>query len=242
MGANAQTSVPKFTAGQVLTASQQNLSAATGVPVFATTTTRDAAFGGSNKTLAKGQLCYIEASDIVQYYSGSAWVGASGFSVVQPTTAFSAVTTLNKDSVFTSSFTNYRMVIEGVASGATNVNIAWRASGTTNTTANNYLNHNLLYGSDGGNINTTNPGTSAFFLLVTNANANAFSVFLDIANPQTSKALNYTGRSITNVSGVVYDAFGGGQLTVTTAYDGFALTSSTANTLTGNYTIYGYNT
>lgn len=83
MGANAQTTVPLFTSGQVLTAEQQNTSAGTGVPVFATTATRDAAFGGSNKALAEGQLCYIEASDIVQYYTGSAWatVGPSTPSV-----------------------------------------------------------------------------------------------------------------------------------------------------------------
>jgi hypothetical protein len=71
--ANTQTTVPLFVANQVLTASQQNLSAGTGVPVFATTVTRDAAFGGSNKALAEGQLCYIEASNIVQYYDGAAW-------------------------------------------------------------------------------------------------------------------------------------------------------------------------
>ena len=73
MGANAQITVPLFVANTVLTAATQNISAATGVPVFATTVTRDAAFGGSNKVLAEGQLCYIEASDIVQYYTGSAW-------------------------------------------------------------------------------------------------------------------------------------------------------------------------
>jgi len=71
--ANTQTTVPLFVANQVLTANQQNLSAGTGVPVFATTVTRDAAFGGSNKALAEGQLAYIEASNIVQYYDGAAW-------------------------------------------------------------------------------------------------------------------------------------------------------------------------
>jgi hypothetical protein len=71
--ANTQTTVPLFVANQVLTAAQQNASAGTGVPVFATTVTRDAAFGGSNKALAEGQLCYIEASDVVQYYTGAAW-------------------------------------------------------------------------------------------------------------------------------------------------------------------------
>lgn len=71
--ANTQTTVPLFVANTVLTAAQQNISAGTGVPVFATTVTRDAAFGGSNKALAEGQLAYIEASNIVQYYDGAAW-------------------------------------------------------------------------------------------------------------------------------------------------------------------------
>jgi len=71
--ANTQTSVPLFVANAVLTAAQQNISAATGTPVFATTVTRDAAFGGSNKALAEGQLCYLESTNVVQYYDGAAW-------------------------------------------------------------------------------------------------------------------------------------------------------------------------
>lgn len=75
MGVNAQTSVPTFTAGEVLTAANMNISAATGIPVFATTTTRDAAFGGTGeKTLAEGQLCYVEASPKrYQVYDGTSW-------------------------------------------------------------------------------------------------------------------------------------------------------------------------
>jgi hypothetical protein len=73
MGINAQTSVPKFTSGDVLTATNTNL-LTNAPPVFSGTATRDAAFGGAGeKTLAEGQLCYLEDSDIVQYYSGSAW-------------------------------------------------------------------------------------------------------------------------------------------------------------------------
>ena len=84
--ANEQTSVPLFVADTILTAAQQNISAGTGVPVFATTVTRDAAFGGANKALAEGQLCYLSASNIVQYYDGAAWatVGpASASPIVQ---------------------------------------------------------------------------------------------------------------------------------------------------------------
>ena len=72
--ANEQTSVPLFAAAEILTAANMNISAGTGVPVFATTVTRDAAFGGANeKALAEGQLCYLSASNIVQYYDGAAW-------------------------------------------------------------------------------------------------------------------------------------------------------------------------
>ena len=75
MGANAQTSVPLFTAGEILTAANQNISAGTGVPVFATTATRDAAFGGTGeKVLAEGQTCYIEAApNRLMIYDGAAW-------------------------------------------------------------------------------------------------------------------------------------------------------------------------
>jgi len=73
MGANAQTTVPDFVAETVLTAAKLDISAATGVPVFATTVTRDAAFGGANKVLAEGQTCYLEDANVVQYYDGAAW-------------------------------------------------------------------------------------------------------------------------------------------------------------------------
>ena len=73
MGVNAQTSVPAFTAGQILTAAQQT-QINTGVPVFATTVTRDASFGGAGeKTLAEGQFGYQESNKQIRWYSGTAW-------------------------------------------------------------------------------------------------------------------------------------------------------------------------
>ena len=86
MGANAQTTVPDFVAETVLTAAKLDISAATGVPVFATTVTRDAAFGGANKVLAEGQTCYLESTNVVQYYDGAAWATV-GPSVSSPITA-----------------------------------------------------------------------------------------------------------------------------------------------------------
>jgi hypothetical protein len=79
MGANAVTTVPVYVAGEVLTAADLNITNS-GIPVFATTTTRDAAFGGTGeKTLAQGQFCYLESTGKLQVYTGSAWsnVGAT---------------------------------------------------------------------------------------------------------------------------------------------------------------------
>jgi hypothetical protein len=73
MGANATTFVPAYVAGEVLTAADLSVTNS-GIPVFATTVTRDAAFGGTGeKTLAEGQFAYLEDTNTTQYYDGAAW-------------------------------------------------------------------------------------------------------------------------------------------------------------------------
>jgi len=87
MGANAVTTVPVYVAGEVLTAADLNITNS-GIPVFATTTTRDAAFGGSGeKTLAQGQFCYLESTGKLQVYTGSTWSNVGSQTQV---TAFTA--------------------------------------------------------------------------------------------------------------------------------------------------------
>jgi len=104
--ANEQTSVPLFAASEVLTAANMNLSAGTGVPVFATTVTRDAGFGGANeKVLAEGQLCYLSASNIVQQYNGASW------ETVGPTTSkIAQVISTTLTTTFTMSSQTYATV------------------------------------------------------------------------------------------------------------------------------------
>jgi hypothetical protein len=87
MGANAVTSVPTYVAGQVLDASRLNVTNS-GVPVFADTTARDAGFGGTGeKTLAEGQLCYLESTNKVQFYDGTSWANLGSMTEVAAFTA-----------------------------------------------------------------------------------------------------------------------------------------------------------
>ena len=95
MGANAVTTVPVYVAGEVLTAADLNITNS-GIPVFADSTARDAAFGGTGeKVLAEGQFAYIEATNTTQYYDGAAWLGLGGKigQVVQATYTTSTATT-----------------------------------------------------------------------------------------------------------------------------------------------------
>jgi len=117
MGANAVTTVYDFTAGQVLTAAQMD-NVNCGIPVFATTTTRDAAFGGTGeKTLAEGQMAYIEniaGSSAVQYYDGSAWqtLVVGGMTYITGA-SFSAVSTVSMAAgVFTTAYKTYKVILQ----------------------------------------------------------------------------------------------------------------------------------
>ena len=131
MGANAQTTVPLFVAGNVLTAAQQNISAGTGIPVFATTTTRDAAFGGSNKTLAQGQFAYIEASGTLQVYTGSAWINSNGLQLISTTTIGSAVASVAVTGAFSSTYDAYKIIVTGGTASTTDNNMRYINTGST---------------------------------------------------------------------------------------------------------------
>jgi hypothetical protein len=78
MGANAVTTVPVYVAGEVLTAADMNITNS-GIPVFADSTARDAAFGGTGeKVLAEGQYAYLESTNATQFYDGAAWLALGG--------------------------------------------------------------------------------------------------------------------------------------------------------------------
>jgi hypothetical protein len=93
MGANAVTTVPVYVAGEVLTAADLNITNS-GIPVFASTVERDAAFGGTGeKVLAEGQFAYLETGNVTQYYDGAAWQSVGNSLTLLSTTTLSGATT-----------------------------------------------------------------------------------------------------------------------------------------------------
>jgi hypothetical protein len=167
MGANAQIAVPAFTAGQILTAAQQT-QINTGIPVFATTTTRDAAFGGAGeKTLAQGQFCYLESTGKLQVYTGSAWSNVGSQTQV---TRFTASGTFTPPTGVTYAIAHIRGAGAGIGS-----NVA----GTGGSSSVAFASGTITAG--GGAAITPGTGASTIFSTVVPANSGSSAVGAGIA-------------------------------------------------------------
>jgi len=237
--ANEQTSVPLFVADTILTAAQQNISAATGVPVFATTVTRDAAFGGANKALAEGQLCYLSSTNVVQYYDGAAWAtvgpaAASGLTLISATTIGTTVSSVTVSSAFSATYDNYKITVSGGTVSIAGGGLAIQMGATTTgyyfalsrvTYANSQANEvgaNVANWSSVGAKNTDGLGLSA-----------------DLLSPFLAKNTFYYSNQVANATGSVAGA-GGGYLADTTSYTAFTLIPSSGTLTGGTIRVYGY--
>ena len=248
---NEQTSVPLFASGEVLTAANMNISAGTGVPVFANTTTRDAGFGGTGeKVLAEGQLCYLSSTNVVQYYDGAAWatVGpaaapTSGLTFISAT-SFSAVNSVSlATNSLTSTYQNYSLVVTLSAASATgNLRLRYRAAGADYTGATYY--HGGFVATTGGTVaNDGMSGATQTYHHIGYYGALDYIMGqITLFNPQGTGNTRFTSSFAGVDSGASAEAsnWTGGAVLQNTQYDSITLFCSGATTITGNARLYGY--
>jgi hypothetical protein len=238
MGANAQTSVPLYVAAEVLTAADMNISAGTGVPVFATTVTRDAAFGGAGeKVLAEGQLAYIEASNIVQYYDGAAWatVGpATPSALVRVGGGTLSGTTTNFDNVFSATYLSYLITVNGGAMGVSQPTLTLRYAGPTTQTSGYYGGVIAATNASGTSSIGTNNGAS---FLLGSTGTDEFNGTITITQRTSAARASFNTAFYTTSINTVHT--GGGENINARDYTGFALNASGTFTA-GTVNIYGY--
>jgi hypothetical protein len=241
MGLNAQTSVPAFTTGQVLTAQQQT-DINTGIPVFATTVTRDAAFGGTGeKTLAEGQFAYIEATKTTQYYDGAAWqpVGTTPGMVFITGAAFSAQSSVGMAAgTFTSTYKNYQVELV-VTSCSAQLQILPRvnAAGVSQSGANYFWGTGIM--NTGGAFTGTGAGSSTSpQLMGTDATRGTMGNIMVFDPLNASSYTHVTAQSMGNIGGVSGSIYSGYFYNATAAHDGLTFVTSTGN-MTGYYRVYG---
>jgi hypothetical protein len=239
MGANAQTAVPAFVSGEVLTAAEMT-QVNTGIPVFATTVTRDAAFGGSGeKVLAEGQMAYIEATNATQFYDGAAWqsVGA-GLTLIKSQTITPGVGSVAVTDVFSATYEQYQISVSNVQTSGTG---AWLAL-TLGSTATGYYGSltTSLFSSGaftgGGNFSNASSFNYAFAISDPATNLNGGSII--VTNPFATKRTVLNGF-VTFLSASGYAGTVGGYQNSDTSFTGFTLTPSSGTITSGNISVYG---
>ncbi len=235
--ANTQTSVPVFTAGQVLTAAQQN-QINTGIPVFADSTARDAAFGGTGeKTLAEGQFAYLESTNATQYYDGSTWQavgGASGLTLISTTTIGTAVSSVTVTGAFSATYDNYKIImVGGTISTTTALELQLGA-----TTTGYYAGVNRV-GYASGTASTAFSNNAPTFENAGIGGTNGFEANIELRNPFASKRTGFNshyGQILT--SGNSYST--AGFQDSNTSFTDF-LIKTVAGTMTGGtIRVYGF--
>ena len=237
MGANAVTTVPVYTAGEVLTAADMNITNS-GIPVFATTVTRDAAFGGAGeKTLAEGQFAYIEATNTTQYYDGAAWqpVGTTpGLVLVKTQTIGTTVGSVTVTDAFSTTYDNYLVQISGGVSSAGGV-----LRTTLGSTSTGYYSKTIYGGYADNTVLGFGQSNTAFWGNAGTLTANTISYNATFVNPFLSKNTHIFSESSGSSTTEAFYSFGG-YLADTTSYTAFTLTPASGTLTGGTIRVYGY--
>lgn len=232
-----------FLTGDVLTAADTNGYLMQGVLVFATAAARDSAITSPQE----GQTCYLKDTDVIQSYSGSAWVtksagaSTSGLTLITRQ-SFSNVasTTTTFDSVFSATYGSYYIVFESIyaATSTDDLQFQLRYAGPTTQTAAYYGNtisfvhtSTTITNTQQSNVSqatlsaqvgsSTEPGRGSLFLYGASG-----------ASAEPSLASTFADGGTGSTSNVYIQ-----QLTART-YTGFLLKSSSTN-ITGTVSVYG---
>jgi hypothetical protein len=232
MGANAVTTVPVYTAGEILTAADLNITNS-GIPVFADSTARDAAFGGTGeKTLAEGQYAYLESTNATQYYDGSGWVSVGSSALVRVGGGSLSSTSTTFTSVFSSTYNNYKIVLSNVTASG-NGYLFFRFG----TTASGYYFAAPIFGYGGSTSQVS--GSNATIIRFMNINATSGgSAVIEVQNPNLAVKSNFNCLAAWPETGG-YGQFTAGWINDSTQYTSFTIAAETG-TLTGTCDVYGY--
>jgi hypothetical protein len=171
-----------------------------------------------------------------------AWATASSGVTLLNTTSFSAVSSQPINTVFSSTYDCYKIILTLTASsGAPAITLRVR-NGTTDLSAGDYY-----WGGYRADVNPAalaqiqGAGATSFGLGdITSAQAARYFMVIDIANPfpATATKVTYQGHYVNGTS--FYGIGVGGAVANSSAYDGYNILASTG-TITGKVVTYGYN-
>jgi len=152
------------------------------------------------------------------------------------TVSFSGVSTVSLNDVFSTTYDNYRILINATGSTGANVVIRYRVSGSDNSTA-NYNEQSVVANGTSITAARATGATSSSVMVIRNPDPASADVVL--SNPfLTSKTL-YISNGNEPETGVFWRIFNG-LFNATTSFTGFSLIPN-SGTMTGTVSVYGFN-
>ena len=213
-----------FTAGQLVYVTNKGAGVCTvtaGTATVSTTGTLALA------QFASGVLYCISAGVFIFEAYGVA-ASSSGLTQIVAETAFTGVTTITADNVFTSTYSNY-LILWRATSGSGAMTLQYRVGGVTTTTS--YQRQMFISSS------TTNTGERASDAVIGETSNNA-AFAITVYGPQIAAETLATSLGMRNASSNITVDTVAHKQTASTQFDGFILTIGSAST--GYYSVYGY--
>ena len=171
--------------------------------------------------------------------TGLKWAAASSGMTLIQSTSVSAVSSQSFNDVFSSTYQNYKILIDLTGSAAANLGMRVRVSGTDNTSGNYYTAGVERIGDVTTVTGIQAEGATSFTSLCRFESSEGGGVSMDLFNPFAAQKTTYVGTSVGKEGANLSVRFLGGQMSVTTSYTGFTLFVASGN-FTGKVSIYGY--
>jgi hypothetical protein len=221
-----------FTNGSVLNASEINDNLMRqSVMVFSNAAARTAAISSP----VEGMLTYLEDVDRYEHWNSSAWVSPFGLTKITDA-SFSAQTSVSINNCFTSTYSNYKVLLDittRVGNGA--ISLRFRAGGTD--TSNNYNFGSVLPRTSGVSANSGNAGDNRMGIGFSNVSPTSYN--LEIFNPQIATNTNVVIGGMGGDLSTWFSIAGGGNQNSNTVFDGLTIIADVGS-ITGNIRVYGY--
>lgn len=152
--------------------------------------------------------------------------------------SFSATTAVNVNNCFTTTYDNYRIIIQNLTADANRtLNIRWRASAADNSTSN----YNYQYGYDSSTTSSGSRSTAQTSGVLGYASTTSGSFYVvDVFLPQAAAVTSALSLGGYMYAGPTLDSIRYfNNFSATTQFDGFSLFPS-LGTITGTARVYGY--
>jgi hypothetical protein len=225
----------EFNSGDILLASEvQGYLQDQAVMVFDDATAR----GSAIPSPSEGMLTYNKDTDQLELYDGSAFgpVGSDSGLIHINTTTFSAVAAQSINDVFSSTYDNYKIVMNSTCSGNVLMNFRYRVSGADNTANDNYsLAYELAnFGAATENSGPTTASIVGLFWIYRNYTT------IEVANPMLAvpKITQSQGMSISSSAGNRIFRVGNAYKDNTNTFTGFTIFPG-SGTITGTISVFG---